>query len=368
VVVEYAKRQRIFKEHLGAHVHPSEVVDWNSSPGDLKRAENMAKSSANYNASLSSVMVFGFNNLANTIDIVDRNGDVISTFSGKECLMLFFKMQDGSPLIAEVHQAVGGGETHLVFPNTPEAEALVNGFVKHAGGFSLNYLKDIGVDERVVVDFVTEFIDPALAHSAEQCVWDSASKTIKTADEHADEAGMVELEKNSWFIDIMSKTQEKEDTKRGKYASAANLFDLDAQSTKTMHAKNDIVELDGDGEGDDSLASTLKAKRKETEKTVEQRTATGKQPAYESVSSSEEEEEGLFGAETEDRSREASVGHTDAADLREGNTPTSVGVRFTRKQHVAEQVTPESTEEDDIEMSSTASVAGHVEEVAGNDG
>jgi hypothetical protein len=187
----------------------------------LKRAENMAKSSANYNASLSSVMVFGFNNLNNSIDIVHQTGNVISTFSRKECLMLFFKMQDGSPLIAEVHQAVGGGEIHLVFPNTPEAEALVNGLVKHAGGFSLNYLKDLEVDERVIVYFITEFIDPALVHSAEQCVWDSASKSIRTAEEHT--GGMVELEKSSWFINIMSKTQENDASKRGKYASAANI-------------------------------------------------------------------------------------------------------------------------------------------------
>ena len=106
--MEFAKHHCIFKVRLGSHVNPSEVVDWSSSSGDLKRAENMAKLSANYNTSPSNLIVFGFTNLSNTI----------STFSGKECLMLFFKMQDGTPPIAEVHQVVGGGETHIVFPKT----------------------------------------------------------------------------------------------------------------------------------------------------------------------------------------------------------------------------------------------------------
>ena len=87
VLVEFAKHHCIFKVRLGSHVNPSEVVDWSSSSGDLKRAENMAKLSANYNTSPSNLIVFGFTNLSNTI----------STFSGKECLMLFFKMQDGTP-------------------------------------------------------------------------------------------------------------------------------------------------------------------------------------------------------------------------------------------------------------------------------
>jgi hypothetical protein len=243
----------------------------------------------------------------------------------------------------------------------------MNGFSKHAGGFSFHYLKDIGVDERVVSDFISEFIDPALAHSAEQCVWDSASKTIKTADEHADEAGMVELEKSSWFIDIMAKTQEKEESKRGKYASAANLFDLDAQSAKTMHGKNDVVELDGDEDGDGSLSSATKTKRKSKAAGADP-AATGKQSANRSESSEDTEEEELLGVGEQDSSREAPAGHTDATGLREGHTPSSVGVRFTQKEQcVEEQVSPES-DDDDIEMSSTASAAGHVDEVTGKSG
>ena len=72
----------------------------------------------------------------------------------------------------------------------------------------------------MIEDFVTDFIDPALFHTIKQCVWDSISKTIKTAEEHANDAGMVELEKSSWFIDILAKSQEKEDSMKGKYASA----------------------------------------------------------------------------------------------------------------------------------------------------
>jgi hypothetical protein len=248
-------------------------------------------------------------------------------------------------LIAEVHQAVGGGETHIVFPNTPEAEALVNGLGKHAGGFSLHYLQDLGVDERVIEDFISEFIDPALVHTAEQCVWDSTAKSIKTAEEHADDTGMVELEKSSRFIDILAKSQVKEDTKRGKYASVANLFDLDAQSTKTMHEKNDVIELDEEEE--ESSPRSTQATRVDASKEVEL--------------------DEMSDGDNQDCSRKEPAGHANATGLREGHTPLSVGVRFTKaNSNVMEQVSNEMS--DDDELSSTASAAGHVDEVAGRGG
>ena len=76
----------------------------------------------------------------------------------------------------------------------------------------------------------------------------------------------------------------------------------------------------------------------------------------------------MLDEEEQDSSREEPAGHEDATGLREGHTPTSVGVRFTQdEQHVAEQVSPENAD-DDEEMSSTASDAGHVDEVTGNGG
>jgi hypothetical protein len=184
---------------------------------------------------------------------------------------------------------------------------------------------------------------------------------------------MVELEQNSWFIDILAKSQEKEDTKRGKNASAANLFDLDAQSTKTMHAKNDVVELDSANGA--SLSSAPRARGKKI--AVQEGQGLNSQNASGTNGDSKVSVSGdsvdvstaeKLDEEEQDSSRMEPAGHEDATGLREGYTPPSVGVRFTQDdRNVTEQISPEEADQD-VEMSSTASAAGQDDEVADRGG
>ena len=66
-LVNYLKRSGLMKEYWGAHVHCSEVVDFNSTPGDLKRAEKFYYRSMNYNASLTASDVDSFKNISDKI-------------------------------------------------------------------------------------------------------------------------------------------------------------------------------------------------------------------------------------------------------------------------------------------------------------
>jgi hypothetical protein len=299
-LLEYGKRSRFIKDWWGQHVHPSEVVDYDSAPGDCHRFEKISKHSLNFTASLTSLEVHGLLNLCDKIDVF--KGDVyIASLTGRDVLTTIFKLENGSPLIVEVHQLMGGAPALLVFPNIPEAEALITSFGKHSAGFALGYMLNEGMDKVFIWQFLEKFCDPALVHQAADCVFDTKTRTILTPDELAEDSGAGALEEQSWFMDILKLEEEKGKPKRG-YANEKVMFNFGAdQSVKTMHEKNDVnhnIEDDSsagseDGEdGDGASLSTvqkagLKKKHLAEEKGLDSR-------EVETVEDDDEEKEFVF--------------------------------------------------------------------------
>jgi hypothetical protein len=136
-LVKFAKKQGLYNQWWGLHAHPTEGVDWQSSPGDIRRAARFAVKTTNYNASMTSIDVYGFLDLNDTIQVRKPDGTVIRSMTGREVLTVFYKFQDKSPLIAEVHQQVPLGSVSLVYPNTPEGEKLITGLSKQIAAFTM---------------------------------------------------------------------------------------------------------------------------------------------------------------------------------------------------------------------------------------
>jgi hypothetical protein len=138
------------------------------------------------------------------------------------------------------------------------APALTS-FGKHTAGYALGYMRDAGLEESFIWDFMQKFCDPSLVHTAADCVFDSKSKTVSTPEELAEEEGAGALEEQSWFLDILKLEEEKSKPKKKGYANEKVMFKFgEDQSLKTMHEKNDhavedsvgSVEKDGAEEGD----------------------------------------------------------------------------------------------------------------------
>ena len=202
-LVSYAKKQGIYNKWWGSHAHPTEGVDWQSSPGDIKRAAKFAVKTTNYNASMTSIDVYGFLDLNDTIDAKRPDGTIIRTFTGRECLTALFKFQDSSSLIAEVHQQVPLGTASLVYPNIPEGEKLISGLAKQVAAFTLGHLGDQAVNESFVLEFLRIFVDPQLIHEASYCVWDSDTQTLQTKAELDETNASNELEEQGWWQDVV---------------------------------------------------------------------------------------------------------------------------------------------------------------------
>jgi hypothetical protein len=244
-LVKYAKSNGIYRQWWGPHAHPTEGVDWTSTPGDIKRAAKFAVRTTNYNASMTSIDVHGFLDLNDVITIRKPDGMPIKTSTGRECLTTLFKFQDNSPLIAEVHQQTPLGPASLVYPNTPEGEKLITGLAKQMAAFTRGHLSDLHVDSQFIQEFLGTFIDPQLVHEADQCEWDSETQTLLTPAELAENSNSKELEEQGWWKDVVVQHDVKQKQGKRSYASQQALFDLDGtQSIKTMHEANDGASTD----------------------------------------------------------------------------------------------------------------------------
>jgi hypothetical protein len=331
-LVKYTKKSGLYNQWWGTHAHPTEGVDWQSTPGDIKRAAKFAVKTTNYNASMTSINVFGFLDLNDVIHATKPNGSIVRTFTGRECLTSLFKFQDSSSLIAEVHQQVPLGSVSLIYPNTPEGEKLITGLAKQIAAFSMGHLSDQKVDASFIQNFLKTFVDPQLIHEASQCEWDSETQTLLTPTELADNSAAMDLEDQGWWRNVVVQYETKKGLGKRSYAAPQALFDLDGtQSIKTMHEAND------NASGEHSQESS---KRVRISKENEQKETTGT-----------------------DNSESSVVSDEGRGSKRSGHTPTSDGVRMDQESEDSDQSVEESSS-----SASTASVADPADDLSGTSG
>ena len=294
-LVNYAKTNGMYKKWWGSHAHPTEGVDWQSTPGDIKRAAKFAIKTTNYNASMTRIDVLGFLDLNNSIEIKKPDGIIIRELTGMECLTTFFKIQDATSLIAEVHQQVPLGSVSLVYPNIPEGEKLITGLAKQVAAFTLGHFADQKVDEKFTQDFLKTFVDPQLIHEAAHCEWDSETQTLLTKAELDENNNAGELEEQGWWRDVVVQYESTKGQGKRPFASQQALFDLDgAQSIRTIHEANDNDSADPSQE-------------------------SSKRVRIESMKASQDKS-------TTDSAGNSVVSDEDCVGKRSGDTPPSVGV------------------------------------------
>jgi hypothetical protein len=252
--------------------------------------------------------------------------------SGREVLTSFYRFQDNSSLIAEVHQQVPLGSASLVYPNIPEGEKLISGLAKQAAAFTLGHLADQQVDQQFIQDFLKTFVDPQLIHEAPQCEWDSKTQTLLTPTELADDSAAGGLEEQGWWKDVVLQYENQKGQGKRAYAAPQALFDLDgAQSVKTMHEAND----NASGNQSQELSKRVR---------ISKETGTSEKTMTNNSERSVVSDEG--------RGRK-----------RSGNTPTSVGVRVDQDSEDSDRSVEEFSSN-----ASTASDADPTEDLFGMSG
>jgi hypothetical protein len=102
-------------------------------------------------------------------------------------LLNYVKLSNGCSAIAEVHQGGISKPTHIIIPNTPEAEQLVGMMNKNLPAFLFHTLKEQGLPKDFIDSLLRNSCEATMLANMSQCTWDSVNWVLTTDDELAKE-------------------------------------------------------------------------------------------------------------------------------------------------------------------------------------
>ncbi len=144
-LVQCAKEYGCVEEYWGCHAHLSEVTDSNSSAREAKRQVDVAQSHTNYQMSMTSEVLEGITALDEQVEIIHPStSETVGSLSLRMILLNYLKMQDGHPIIAEVHQEDYCKPTYVIIPQAEDAEQMIGMMHKNLPAFLFHILTEAG--------------------------------------------------------------------------------------------------------------------------------------------------------------------------------------------------------------------------------
>jgi hypothetical protein len=153
-LIGYMKEQKLAAPIWGGQVHITKTVDWDSLKGDVSCFIWMLQDHMCYNISAISVEVRGISDLDASAEILcTTTGNILGHLSLRQTLMKYLKLQDGTPMYAELHQCGLQGPVDMVIPNTAAAEAGFEMFNKQPAGYLYHVLPTFGASPPFCQDY-----------------------------------------------------------------------------------------------------------------------------------------------------------------------------------------------------------------------
>jgi hypothetical protein len=256
-LIQAAKDYGCVEEIWGCHAHLSEVTDANSTNREAKRQVDVAQSHTNYQMSMTSEDLEGITSLDERVDITHPStGETVGSLSLRMILLNYLKMQDGHPVIAEVHQEDLCKPVHVVIPQAEEAERMIGMMNKNLPAFLFHILTEAGFTDDFLQELFRRTCEASLVAEVSTCKWDHATRTLTTRADERHEKAIKAFKGAAWFKDKfgMLKKGSKDSSRMPKEA----LFNLDGvASVKTIHdrhqkkeTKKGKIDLTNETDGD----------------------------------------------------------------------------------------------------------------------
>ncbi len=242
--INYIKEHSLAAPIWGGHAHITETVDWDSPKGDLSHFVRMSQDHTCYNMSVISVKVRGITNIDKTADIYcPTSGEKLGKLSLWQALMRYLKLQDGSPLCAEIHQRGLLGQVDMVIPNTADVEACFEMFNKQLARYLYHVLPTFGTLLTFIQEILRQSMDPVVVMGAPQCTRDNETGILTTPQDNQVEGILSDVCSLPFFQDILAMTHAAEVSKLGRkkeHTAPEMCFRLGGDcSVQTIHGAND---------------------------------------------------------------------------------------------------------------------------------
>ena len=239
-ILEVCKDYGVFG-FWGDHVIISQVVDFDSPPGDIERMRQVAMRHTRYQCSMMVLQLYGIDDLDAPVAMIAGGGDGSPGLTLRQILPKYLRTQDRkAPLIAEIHQTRINGPVEAVVPKAKMAEGVVTAMNGQMAAYLKYYLMDCGLDEGFVTRLVVASCCPTLVAEINQYEWDEEHQELKSIKDKEEDSKLAAFEKADWYFDLEKISVSPQKKKNLEYTAPEALFNWDeTQSVNTLHAKND---------------------------------------------------------------------------------------------------------------------------------
>lgn len=204
-LIETCKKFVLIEDLWGAHVLVSEVVDYDSPPGDIARLQKEAKNHTCFQVSMTCTQLYGILDIDAAVPykLPGEGEEAGGLLSMRQVLPKHFRTRDNkSPLFAEIHQRQNGAPVEVVIPNTREAEAMLGDMNWLLPAFIKFYLEEKGLEK----DFVTRLIVAAcclsLVAKINTVTWDPVKQNLLELEDSGDKGNLSAFESQEWYFDL----------------------------------------------------------------------------------------------------------------------------------------------------------------------
>ncbi len=145
--------------------------------------------------------LMGVINLDEKVDWNHPTTNNVHNFSLHMVLLYFLKMQDGHPMIAEVHQEDLCKTIHVIIPQAEEVECMIGMMNKNLAAFLYHMLFKLDFLEEVIKLLINKSCKASLVRNVWCCKWDSKTRTLTTPEDEKHEKEIKAFEGAAWFKD-----------------------------------------------------------------------------------------------------------------------------------------------------------------------
>jgi hypothetical protein len=149
---QFAKEQNIVSLCLGKCAHISEIMDVESTPGEIKRMVKYAMGHVNYQGLVTGETIVRIALLDGGVSPT-ANGDAVSL---RMVLFYYFKMEDRFFVFAELHQTEELRPVLAIIPACKEVERLVHMTNKQIAAFLYYFLCDASLPKKFFMELLQE--------------------------------------------------------------------------------------------------------------------------------------------------------------------------------------------------------------------
>jgi hypothetical protein len=127
--------------------------------------------------------------------------EMVSTLTLCAILLNYLKMQDGHPMITEVHQEDYCKTTHVIIPQAKVVERMVGMMHKNLPAFLFHMLKDASFTEDFIKKLLKEMCKAFLVAEVSVCKWDKNTRTLTTPANEKHKKEFKAFNESAWLKD-----------------------------------------------------------------------------------------------------------------------------------------------------------------------